>query len=615
MISVARQKRHFIRALLCIAACAISLSVEIIRPQSISRLEEGLRDEFLRIAATASADSRVAIIDIDERSLSELGPWPWSRGKIADLLEALFGTYGIRAAGIDIVFPESADREGDERLASIAAHAPVAFAQIFDYSDRRPPLRIGSPVATPMPEPESLPLKAYGYIANYSGLADTARCVGNIGYFPDADGVLRRLVWATAYSGNVYPTLTWAILGCALPSSAAKPVAPSAIGSDGQWRIPFRRSDQSYTVVSAADVLSETVPRELLQDRLILVGSSSVGINDQVSTPLSPLTAGVMVHAAALSALLDGDIDRVESGWLGPVWIVVSLLVIATGIVLLPAWINAILLLAMASGWLAVAAWLVGMQSNLSVTAPLWGYLWLLLTAVPYEWAKAQERSRRLIQSFSHYVARPVLDEILRRDLEFSLDPKSLEVTVLIADMEDYTRQTSRLSLEEAADLTKGFLDCLTRPILDGGGTLDKYTGDGLVAFWGAPLPCPDQADRSVAAALAIVDNVRRFNAGRVAQGGATVRVRIGIESGIALVGDLGTPFRSTYTAVGDCINFASRLEASARYENADIVIGEIAASKLTGYAPQPLGTLPVRGTDRRISTFTVAVPEASGLG
>lgn len=574
-----------------------------------------MRDEFLRLAATSSLETRVAIIDIDERSLQVHGAWPWSRGKLADLLETLFGTYRIQAAGIDIVLPESADREGDERLASIAANAPAAFAQIFDYSDRRPVLRIGSPVATPMPEPEFKPFEAQGYVANHSGLAEAARCVGNIGYIPDTDGVLRRLVWATGFSGEIYPTLAWAMIGCALPSPKAKLVVPSAIGSDGQWRIPFRRPDQSFTVVSAADVLSESIPRELLQDRLILVGSSSVGINDQVSTPLSPLTAGVMVHAAAISALLDDVGERAGSPWLGPAWIVVSLLVVAAGIALLPAWSNAILLLAMASGWLLVAAWQVGKQADLSVTAPLWGYLWLLLTAVPYEWAKAQERSRRLIQTFSHYVARPVLDEILRRDLEFSLDPKLLEVTVLIADMEDYTRQTSRLSLDEAADLTKGFLDCLTRPVLEGGGTLDKYTGDGLVAFWGAPLPCPDQADRGVSAALAIVENVRRFNAGRAARGASTVRVRIGIESGIALVGDLGTPFRSTYTAVGDCINFASRLEASARYEKADIVIGEVAAGKLAFHAPRQLGTLPVRGTDRHLSTFTVAVPEASGEG
>lgn len=614
MTSATRKKRHLVRALLCIAACAISLLIGIFRPESFVRLDEGLRDELLRRAILPSSDARVAIIDIDERSLSELGPWPWSRGKVADLLEILFGTYEVQVVGVDIVFPEPADHEGDERLASIAMHAPVAFAQIFDYSDRRPALRVGLPVALPMPVTGSQQFPAHGYVANHAGLAGAARCVGNIGYVPDSDGVLRRLVWKTAYSGSDYPTLAWAIVGCALPSSGATASQP-AIGSDGQWRIPFRRSERSYTVISAVDVLSESIPRDLLQNRLVLVGSSSIGINDQVATPLSPLSAGVMVHAAALSALLDGELGQVDVGWVGYAWTVVSLLIVATGIVLLPAWGNAILLLVMALGWMVVAGWLVREQSDLSVTAPLWGYLWLLLTAVPYEWAQAQERSRRLIQTFSHYVARPVLDEILRRDLMFSLDPKLLEVTVLIADMEDYTRQTSRLTLEEAAELTKGFLDCLTRPVLESSGTLDKYTGDGLVAFWGAPLPCPDQADRSVAAALAIVDNVRRFNRERVARGASTVRVRVGIESGVALVGDLGTPFRSTYTAVGDCINFASRLEASARMESVDIVIGEAAAAKLVSYSPQPLGTLPVRGTDKNISTFTVAGPDRVGSG
>ncbi|MBV5332208.1 adenylate/guanylate cyclase domain-containing protein, partial [bacterium] len=130
-------------------------------------------------------------------------------------------------------------------------------------------------------------------------------------------------------------------------------------------------------------------------------------------------------------------------------------------------------------------------QAEWSVTAPLWAYFFLLTVGVPHEWWQAQRRTKRLLSTFSHYVAQPVLDEIVRLGLQHSLVPTRRQVTVLIADMQGYTQATSQLSLEEAATLTKDFLGCLTRPVLADLGTLDKYTGDGLVAFWGAPLASP----------------------------------------------------------------------------------------------------------------------------
>jgi adenylate cyclase len=160
--------------------------------------------------------------------------------------------------------------------------------------------------------------------------------------------------------------------------------------------------------------------------------------------------------------------------------------------------------------------------------------------------------------------------------------------------------------------LTKDFLSCLTRPVLQNHGTLDKYSGDGLVAFWGAPLLCPDQADRAVSTGLAILEEVRQFNNQRQHSGFAPVKVRIGIESGRALVGDLGTAFRSTYTAVGDCINFASRLESAARDLPTQLVIGAAANALLKEHDTLSLGAVTLRGTQTTIQVFTVHMHRAA---
>jgi adenylate cyclase len=489
-------------------------------------------------------------------------------------------------------------------LASLADHAPVSFAQVFDYTQRDPAVSEGVLTGGQTPQPGMEGVEAHGFIANHAGLSK-ARCVGNIGYLPDADGVLRHTALRTRFDGRDYPHFASALISC---TQARAPVP--AGNEQGLWRVPYRHALSAYTVISAADILGEKVPSELISGRYVLVGASSLGLGDRVSTPLAPLSAGVMVHAASLSGLLDLAEGRARATWSGGVWMLawctISIALAIFFISRLSAWGSILLLIGMVACWLAVALSGVANQAEWSVTSPLWAYFFLLLVAVPHEWWQAQRRSGRLLATFSHYVAQPVLDEIVRLGLKHSLEPTLRDVTVLIADMEDYTRTTSSLSLQDAARLTKDFLGCLTRPVLHWRGTLDKYTGDGLVAFWGAPLDCPDQADWAVSTALAILEEVDSFNLQRQSNGLPPVRVRIGIESGRALVGDLGTAFRSTYTAVGDCINFASRLESAARDLPTRLVIGVVAKNRLKQHTTVPLGHISLRGTETTIEVFTV---------
>ncbi|MFZ2854679.1 MAG: adenylate/guanylate cyclase domain-containing protein [Rhodocyclaceae bacterium] len=600
---------------IALVACALTFFVEWQRPELTVRLDEGLRDTFLQFTANQHPEERLVVIDISETALSEIGPWPWSREQVADLVEILLGTYGARSVGLDIVFPEAGEAAGDARLAALATHAPLVLAQIFDYTPRLSAILQGTLAGGQQdPVQEIGAFRAYGHIANHTGLAG-ARCIGNIGYLPDRDGVVRHIPVRTRYAERDYQHLASALLACPEPTgpsaALARPQALPQVGDAlGLWRVPYRHALSAYTVIPATDILRESAPRALIEGRYVLVGSSALGLGDRVSTPLAPLSAGVMVHAASLSGLLDLSEGALRPPWPGRagllIWSVLSVTLAMVCIARFSAWGSVLLLLALVFCWLTIAFAGVARQAEWSVTAPLWAYFLLLLAAVPHEWWQAQRRTRRLLNTFSHYVAQPVLDEIIRLGLAHSLEPTLREVTVLIADMEGYTRTTSSLSLEDAATLTKDFLACLTRPILNGHGTLDKYTGDGLVAFWGAPLPCQDQADRAVSAALEILAEVDAFNAPRQRAGLVPIRVRIGIESGSALVGDLGTSFRSTYTAVGDCINFASRLEAAARDLPTQLLIGSAANSRLLKHKTTSLGQITLRGTQSTIEVFTV---------
>jgi adenylate cyclase len=599
---------------IALASCLLVLLLEILRPMSLQRFDEGLRDFFLRATANASPEERVLIVDINDESLRQLGAWPWPRARVADLVEILLTDYGARAVGLDIVFPEtSEDVAGDARLTMLARYAPLTLAQAFDFTPRVPRLAQGA-LAKPSVSIKNAPApEAFGYIANHGELGQAARCAGNIGYVPDLDGILRHTPLYTAYQGKIYPQFALALIQCA-PRDAAPQKLPD-LPPKQQWRIPFRHASDAYVVIPAAEILDLTAPRPLIEGRYVIIGSSSFSLGDRVSTPLNPLLPGVFVHAQSVSALLDqADSDHVFSRY-GRVFMIayalLSLLLAVRWIARLTAWGSVLLLAGFTLAWAGLAFPGIAWQLEYSIIAPLSGYLLLLSTLVPYEWRQAQRQNRRVLETLAHYVARPVLDELARQNQIYSLAPTLREITVLVADMEGYTHMTSVLGLEDAARLTKDFLDCLTRPVLASEGTLDKYNGDGLVAFWGAPLTSPDQADKAVEAALNILREVELFNQSPPFSGCPGVRVRIGIESGFALVGDLGTPFRSTYTAVGDCINFASRLESVAKDMSASLIIGPTANSKIQRHATCSLGCVTLRGMETAIHIYTVTRPES----
>jgi adenylate cyclase len=202
------------------------------------------------------------------------------------------------------------------------------------------------------------------------------------------------------------------------------------------------------------------------------------------------------------------------------------------------------------------------------------------------------------LQLLSQYVGPTVLEALSAQDYSRVLEPQLKEVTVLVVDLEGYTNLVSHSSLDEAADLTKHFLSLMTDVILTHQGTLDKYTGDGLIAFWGAPKAQPQDAKQAVKAAQAMQAILTPWNLERQAQGQPPLSIRVGVATGEALVGDLGTSFRSTYTAVGSCINLASRLQLAARQQNVKILVDNRTHQKIQDLSFQDIGPIEIRGRD-----------------
>lgn len=600
---------------------AFALAVALELPGPLGHSDFGnawLRDNFIRWRVSSVEDQRVLVVDIDEASLTALGPWPWPRKRLADLVESLLQA-NARGVALDLVLPEKSDSGGDQRLAMLAQYGPLVLGQALTYTVRTPPLRVGHLASGgSWPASSDAGVAAQGYIANQVGFA-RAQQVGNIGFLPDQDGMLRRIPLQSAFDGRVYPSLSLALFNCCAEQHGPDEAAGFALRARDHdfLALHFARSWASYTVVSALSVLQHQADIPI-SGRLVLVGSSALGLSDMVPTALSATTAGVMVHASALTELLDDSARAHKIAWPGRIFGVLfaalASLLATLAFPRLSAIASLSLLAATALLWVIIAFWLSAHDPWFSTTAPLATLLFLLAVAVPFAWQVSQQRSHRLLGTLHQYLARPVVAALLRSNVQNPLLPQRVLVTTLIADMQNYTGQVESLSIEEATELTRMFLGCLTRPVLAAQGTLDKYTGDGLVAFWGAPLKQPQQADLALDAAKSILAEIFAYNVLRMNQGLPPLRVRIGIESGMAMVGDFGTAVRSFYTAVGDSINTAARLEQLARKLPHDVMIGPRTAAGSVRHALLCLGEVLLRGKEAptMLYTFTPAASIAS---
>lgn len=552
-----------------------------------------VRDTLMRANRVTQAHPQIAIIDINDASLNSIGPWPWSRQQLAQLIDHLLTHDLAQRVVLDMVLPEAKDSMGDAQLLRLAQSQRLILAQALDYVPREEAVRVGQLSGAQLTNSESAP--ATGYIANHAGLM-TAPCVGNIGYVPDSDGQVRRLPLWTTWRGQYYPSLALAAITCGQTELSGLTQAHAAA-----WPIPYHYSYESFDSLSAHEILNPATPAGRFQNKIVLIGASALGLTDQVATPLSNNASGVLVHASALAGLLEPSSDSSWTSWVA--WPLMLLMISLLWLLMLGGdsswglWRWTLVLPTLAI-WYVWASQAIQSANPITISAPLIGMGILLVVLLPMEWWFTRQLFQRSLQLLSQYVGSTVLHELSQQDYSQALVPQLKEVTVLVVDLEGYTQLVTRSNLEEAAELTKRFLSLMTDVILAHKGTLDKYTGDGLIAFWGAPRPHLDDAEQAVHAAVALQSALAPWNKDRQAQGLQALTIRVGVASGPALVGDLGTAFRSTYTAVGSCVNLASRLQLAARHQHVKILVDNRTRQKIQGLNFHALGPIEIRGRD-----------------
>lgn len=642
----------------------------------LGNLDHIAYDTKLELTMPRTRDERVVVLDIDERSLAEVGRWPWGRERLARLMDVVFDHYGVMLLGVDVVFAEPdtssglptleglaagalADNEGfrsaldrlrpqldyDRQFASSLKNRPVLLGYYF--SDRGDGLNSGA-----LPEPV-LPAGTFrgrniafatfnSFGANLPLFQSAAMGAGHFNPLPDFDGLNRRVPMLVEHKGAYYESLSLAVVRTLLGSPGLVPgyasggmfsvstkdyaglewlELPSARGTlripvdeNVAALIPYRGRQGSFSYHSLSDVLAGRVPVDALKGKIALLGTTAPGLLDLRATPVGSTYPGVEIHANLIAGMLDGHIKH-RPQYVTGFDVVVLLLVGGLLLWLLPRLspLNATLLSAcVLSGLVAMnfAFWQFA-DFVLPLAASLLLVVGLYALNMSYGYFFESRSKRQFARMFGQYVPPELVEEMSRNPENYSMEGRNAELTILFSDIRGFTSISEGLEPKQLTQLMNEYLGAMTFVIQDQRGTLDKYIGDAIMAFWGAPVDDAAHALHGVTAALQMQARLAELNRSLTARGWPELKIGIGLNTGTVTVGDMGSPVRKAYTVMGDAVNLASRLEGLTKQYGVGILVGDETRRAVKGVVFREVDRVRVKGKDEPVSIFEPLALEA----
>lgn len=588
---------------LALLALLLAQATGYVRLGALDRLDGVLHDLRVRLWPAPAVDSRIALVELDEAALAEVGRWPWPREKIAEMVERLFEREGALVVGLDVILSEPGSVEGDRRLARALAAHPVVLGQIFSATTGAP--RRG---ALPAPLAASAPralLPWQGHIGPLVELHAAAAGTGFLNAMIDPDGITRRAPLVAGYDGAPRAAFSLAIARAVAGDGVLRVLART--DNAGQVLVPFPAEAGRVQRVSAADVMTGRVAPGALRGRAVLVGTSAAGLGDVHVAPTGVLMPGVELHANLLAGVLDNRLPAIPTST--PAFMVLMLLAAGGALILglprLDALPGAALVGAVSLALVALnaVAWVSGYALPLAPLLLLVLLLWALQLFFG-QLAEALAR-RRLARLFGQYVPPELVEQMASDPERYTMEGRSAVLTVLFSDVRGFTTFSEKLAPPELAALMNRYFSVMTGIVRRHRGTLDKYVGDALMAFWGAPLEDPAHALNAVNAALEMQAALKPLNEEFAQRGWPPIRITIGINTGPMVVGDMGSKDRRAYTVLGDAVNVAARLQELSGKLECPVVIGEATANALPpDFRRRALDEVTLRGRSTPLAIF-----------
>ncbi|PKO72943.1 MAG: adenylate/guanylate cyclase domain-containing protein, partial [Betaproteobacteria bacterium HGW-Betaproteobacteria-17] len=626
----------------------------------MQRAEAWLYDAWLLRTAPTGVDDRVAILDIDEASLKSLGRWPWSRDTMSALVEQLFDHYGVAAVGFDVVFAEPDTSSGldtlkqlayrdlagsrdfsaaleklaprldyDARFAQVLAERPLSLGYYFipqGYGDAQsgllpqPSLAAGAfdPLQPGTPSPT-------GYGANLAAFQQVAQGAGFFNMQADEDGTARQMSLVSRYGAGYYLALSASTLQVAFGGDPAlagvdrhavlgrQYLSPwlevggirMPLSVDGSVHVPYR-AGSPFPYLSVADVLAGKAPLAQLENRIVLLGSTAPDLADLRVTPFSNAFPGVEIHAHLIAGILDGTI-RATPPWADDARL--------AAVLLLGALLTAVLLrfgptVGLAASMVMLAALLAAYGAAWSrfmvvpMAAPMLTVLGLYALNTAYGFFAATRSKRQITKLFGQYVPPELAAEMSQNPAHYTMEGQSRDMTVLFSDIRGFTNFSEKLPPAELAEVLNAYLSTMTRIIQQHQGTIDKYIGDAVMAFWNAPVDLADHATRAVQTALDMQAALPQLNREFAARGWPDVKIGIGVNTGRMSVGNMGSEFRMSYTVMGDAVNLGSRLEGITKQYGVGILATQTTVEADPVHAFMKVDDVRVKGKETPVAIY-----------
>ncbi len=578
-------------------------------------LRERAFDQMLPLLPRAADKAPgVVVVDIDREALARFGAWPWPRGRLADVVAAVAA--GKPAAlGLDMLLsgPDRFSTDGDPALASALSSAPAVLGFVLETVNVGPPLP-STPVL--LRSPRSLPglWRADGIVGPPPVLADAAQGFGALVAAADPDGPIRRVPLLVLAGGVARPGLAVELVRLAqgagallIDEAGVLHVGDIALplGDDATLRLA---GSPAVATISASALIDKPEARSLLLNRIVLIGGSAPELGGLRVTPASPATPSVFIQAAAIDAMLRGDVPA------RPYWanvaepigaLALGMICLLLAVRLRPALAVSLALLSCLVWAGAAVAAVPARQWLVDPAGPPLVALFAFAATVVARFARDEWRARVLRVSFEQHLAPEVVRRIAADPGALRLRGEMREITALFTDIESFTSMTERAEPVDLVALLDMYFDVATRIVTDHGGMIDKIVGDAIHAIYNAPFELEDHAGRAVASALALLEATEEVRRSPLGQRLRLGRTRVGIETGPAIVGDVGGSRKLDYTAHGNAMNAAARLEAANKDFGSSICIGPGTAAKVDGAMLRQIGTLTPRGQSGEINVYT----------
>jgi adenylate cyclase len=634
--------------------------LRIVDPRPLEEVRLRTFDLFQVLRPRVQTTRPVVIVDIDEASLKELGQWPWPRTVVADLITRL-SQLGAVAIGFDVVFAEpdrmspavaaesfrGLDAETRDKLDALPSNDQV----LADAIKRAQMVVVGQAgSATPAPrteaemalqtgfavlgpDPRQFLVSFPGLLRNILPIEEAAAGRGLFSINPERDGIVRRVPVVMDAQNALVPSLSVEMLrvashaGAVLVRSDEAGIRSVAIRDlelptdrNGQFWVHFNKHDKSR-FVSATDVLHGRVDNDRLRGRLALIGTSAVGLLDLKTTPVDPAMPGVEVHSQILENVLTKSSLTYPNYAIGAELIAAVLLGLAIIIAapMLPAATVIVLGAGLIAGLVALAWYFFIVHSLLiDFTYPLissW-LIYLVLTFVNY--VREQRQRQQIRSAFGFYLSPALVEQLARSPEKLVLGGEERRMTILFSDVRGFTTISEHYKDDPQGltHLMNRFLTPLTNAIIERKGTIDKYIGDAIMAFWNAPVDDAEHEANACNAALQMLAKAEELNVelkrDAQANGGVymPLRIGIGLNTGPCVVGNMGSDFRFNYSVLGDTVNVASRLETRTKDYRLSLVIGSRTAEGAKGkFATMEIDLIQVKGKKQPEAVFTVIGP------